>query len=301
VKTLLAIAAALPLAVSAQDLPLQRLDKMKEDMAVHMKMLGAVKGMTVKGAPYSGEEVNETNQTLADGTRIHRETRTTVYRDSEGRTRRDMPESITINDPVAGVTYVLNPKTMTGQKLNMSAGVFAYRTSENTVTHSGADGTHTATFSMHISNDNGAQSITVNGEPLDKQALQEFMSKARINGDRTVAVIAPDKLPAAATVMKRLSRGEPIGKQTIEGVEAEGMRTVNTIKAGEIGNDRDIQVTGESWYSEELKTTVMTKHSDPRTGEESFRLTNIRRGEPGAYLFQPPSGYTIKDPTERKF
>jgi hypothetical protein len=86
---------------------------------VQMKMVGAVKGMTVKGAPYSGEEVNETNQTLADGTRIHRETRTTVYRDSQGRTRRETPDNITITDPVANVTYLLDPKTMTGQKLTM--------------------------------------------------------------------------------------------------------------------------------------------------------------------------------------
>src|ERR1035438_4923017 len=39
---------------------------------MQMKMVGAVKGMTVKGAPYSGEEVNQTDQMLADGTRIHR-------------------------------------------------------------------------------------------------------------------------------------------------------------------------------------------------------------------------------------
>ena len=93
---------------------------------VQMKMVGAVKGMTVKGAPYSAEEVNETNQMLADGTRIHREIRTTVYRDSEGRTRRETPDNITITDPVANVTYFLDPKTMTGQKLPMAAGNFTF-------------------------------------------------------------------------------------------------------------------------------------------------------------------------------
>ena len=80
-----------------------------------MRTNGAISGAVVKGAPYSGEEVNETSQTLADGTRIHRETRTTVYRDSEGRTRRETPDNITISDPVANVTYLLFPKTMTGQ------------------------------------------------------------------------------------------------------------------------------------------------------------------------------------------
>jgi hypothetical protein len=91
--------------------------------------------------------------------------------------------------------------------------------------------------------------------------------------------------------------GESLGKQMIEGVNAEGTRNVSTIEAGAIGNDRPIQVSSESWYSDELQMMVMSKHSDPRTGDESFRLTNIRRGEPGAYLFQAPAGYQI---TERK-
>src|SRR5437763_1564230 len=43
----------------------------------------------VKGAPYSAQAVTETIQTLADGNRIVRKTSSSVYRDSEGRTRSD--------------------------------------------------------------------------------------------------------------------------------------------------------------------------------------------------------------------
>jgi hypothetical protein len=314
VKTLLILAAAVPLV--AQDLSLQ-LQKVREEADVRMKMLGAVRGATVKGAPYSGEEVSETNQTLADGTRIHRENHAMVYRDSEGRTRRETPENITISDPVAGATYILNPKTMTGQKLNMAAGVFAYRSNEGTVTTHVGPGTTSSTVTMRVTSDGGSPTITVNGEKLDPQAVQEYLARAKANGDhifvsqldglsdakKLAAEAAADAkkmaaagpLPVLPEVIRKARRGESLGKQTIEGVEAEGTRTTNTIKAGEIGNDRDIQVTGESWFSAELKTTVMSKHSDPRTGEESFRLINIRRGDPGAYLFQPPSGYTIRD------
>ena len=89
---------------------------------VQMKMVGAVRGMTVKGAPYSAEEVNETNQMLADGTRIHRENKTTVYRDSEGRTRRETPDNITITDPVANVTYLLDPKSHDGPEAHHGCG-----------------------------------------------------------------------------------------------------------------------------------------------------------------------------------
>lgn len=86
---------------------------------------------------------------------------------------------------------------------------------------------------------------------------------------------------------------ESLGKRVVEGVEAEGIRTTNTIPAGEIGNTLPIQVVDETWYSRELQVTVMTRHHDPRSGENVFRLTNINRSEPSRSLFELPAGYTI--------
>jgi hypothetical protein len=71
-------------------------------------------GKVVKGAPYSGEAVTESVQTLADGNRIVNKFTSQVYRDSEGRTRREQTlkalggvgnseeplQTIFINDPV---------------------------------------------------------------------------------------------------------------------------------------------------------------------------------------------------------
>src|SRR5580692_2438608 len=70
-------------------------------------------GKAIKGAPYSADEVNESLQVLADGTRITHQSKTTVYRDSEGRVRRESPNEITILDPVAGVSYTLRAETKT--------------------------------------------------------------------------------------------------------------------------------------------------------------------------------------------
>jgi len=81
----------------------------------------------------------------------------------------------------------------------------------------------------------------------------------------------------------------------IEGVEAEGTRTTITIPAGEIGNERAIEIVSERWYSPELQTVVMTRHSDPRFGENSYTLTNISRTEPDKSLFDVPAGYTVKE------
>ena len=43
----------------------------------------------VKGAPYQAEAVTEVVQTLGDGNRIVRKTSASVYRDGEGRSRRE--------------------------------------------------------------------------------------------------------------------------------------------------------------------------------------------------------------------
>src|ERR1035441_10487481 len=309
-----AAGALLVFGVAAQDA--ERAAKLKAELEaniVQMKMVGAVKGTTVKGAPYSGEEVNETNQMLADGTRIHHENRATVYRDSEGRTRRETPDSITITDPVANVTYMLNPKTMTGQKLTMALAGYSFMGSSTM--GAAISGDSNSTFSIHSSGD-GPATITLNGVPLDEKAVAEAMAKAKANGSiqtlsvgigagigsgggagSTATAGSGGMIATAPRMAMRKSAGEPLGKQTIEGVNAEGVREVSTIDAGAIGNDRPIQVSTESWYSAELQMNVMTKHSDPRTGDESFHLTNINRAEPAAYLFQAPAGYQV---TERK-
>ena len=308
-KRVLAIAIAAPLlawvaGAQENDEIRMRMGKVKADLDQVMQMkvqaIGAVKGFTVKNAPYSGEEINETNHVLADGTRIHRETHALVYRDGEGRTRRETPDNITINDPVAGVTYILNPKTMTAQKL-VTMQHFSIVRKEDVV-GTGGVGVGGAgvggSFTMKMESDGGTPRIVVNGEELDQQKVQELMARAKVDTEHLVGPKAGTlqffEAPASPLLVKKFA-GESLGKRTIEGVNAEGNRTVNTIKAGSIGNDRDIQVTGESWYSPELQTMVMSKHTDPRTGEESFRLVNVNRNEPASYLFQLPAGYTMNE------
>ena len=88
---------------------------------------------------------------------------------------------------------------------------------------------------------------------------------------------------------------EQLGKELIEGVEADGTRTTITIPAGEIGNERAIEIVSERWYSPELQLVVMTRHSDPRFGETTYKLTNINRTEQAKSLFEVPAGYTVKE------
>jgi hypothetical protein len=300
---LLRIAAVVPLlafGASAQD---EAMAKMK------MHLEGSVMGPSVKGAPYSADEVTQSTQVLADGTRIHHEDKVAVYRDSEGRVRRESsPDQITIIDPVAHTSFFLNPKTMTAQKAPAMVGY--------SFTRSGGEGgpgmiRSESSFTM-ITRD-GATSVRINGKPVEEKVVAEAIAKAKQNGESStvnvpegsynvvfdkMAAEAADKAMVAGSMEHRLrarGKSEDLGKQTIEGVIADGTRTTSTIDVGAIGNDRPIQIVTERWYSAELQTVLMTKTSDPRTGESAFSLTNVHRGEPGAYLFQVPAGYTIAD------
>ena len=84
-----------------------------------------------------------------------------------------------------------------------------------------------------------------------------------------------------------------LGTQTIGGVTAEGTRYTRTIPAGQIGNAKPIVIVTERWYSADLQMVVMTKRSDPRSGDTVFQMTGIARTEPAANLFQVPADYTV--------
>ena len=43
-----------------------------------------------------------------------------------------------------------------------------------------------------------------------------------------------------------------------------------------------------------MQLVVMTRFSDPRMGETTYKLTNINRTEPAKSLFEVPADYTIK-------
>ena len=244
-------------------------------------------GKVVKGAPYSAEAVTETIQTLGDGNRIVNRITSMLYRDSEGRTRREQSlkglgmfgggdeafQTIFINDPVAGVTFSLDSRRHTALKSVPFTFEFTGKKGEQFDFKVAPPATGATSKSLIVTTQHPpGDQLTVRGEAGGGETFV-FRSK-----------------PNNANEVK-----QDLGKQNIEGVEAEGTRTTVTIAAGEIGNDRPIEIVSERWYSPELQLVVMTRHSDPRTGETTYKLTNINRAEPAKSLFEVPSDYTIKE------
>jgi hypothetical protein len=70
------------------------------------------------------------------------------------------------------------------------------------------------------------------------------------------------------------------------------------VAAGSIGNERPIEIVYERWYSKELELIVFSKYSDPRFGEQTYRVMNIKRAEPDAALFTLPGDYKIVNKPE---
>ena len=88
---------------------------------------------------------------------------------------------------------------------------------------------------------------------------------------------------------------ETLCPQSIDGLMAEGTRQITVRPVGSNGNDRPITIITDTWYSPELKLTVLMKNSSPTTGETVTKMTNLTRSEPNPALFQPPAGYKIVD------
>jgi len=228
--------------------------KTRETMAFisHEMGAGEAGAAIVKGIPFSAETVTEFRQTLGDGNVIERTSRGAIYRDSEGRTRREQPLSagpgalgavpeqvVIIRDPVAGVAWTLNPGNKTAVKTVVSGQL----------RHSPEPEAGVRVPVQHLE--------TIRHEP-------------------------------GAT------KEENLGTQVISGVQAEGIRVTTTLPTGTIGNVRPIEIVTERWYSPQLKTTVRTRRTDPRAGDFSFELTNIRQGEPSPALFQAPPDYEVR-------
>lgn len=87
----------------------------------------------------------------------------------------------------------------------------------------------------------------------------------------------------------QFTKHEDLGTREIEGVPAHGVRETQTISAE--NGSKEIVVTDELWYSEDLRINLVIKHNDPRTGSVDIKVTQIQRAEPDPSRFEIPQGY----------
>ena len=232
-----------------------------------------------KGAPYSADTVTETTQVLADGNRIVRSNKSSFARDGQGRTRHETQiqhlgplgqteeplVNVFISDPVGKLQYHLDTRSKTVHRLPLATGMPA---------------------SMPGGMTAGAASFAPAGG--------EFNIRVTAPGVMTFATTSTTTVETVVTGNARSARNtnsEDLGEKSFEGVSARGQRTTLTIPAGEVGNEKSLDVVTESWYSAALRAAIYTRHYDPRFGETVTRLTNVQIGEPSPHMFTVPADY----------
>lgn len=94
-------------------------------------------------------------------------------------------------------------------------------------------------------------------------------------------------------------KSEQLGTMDVESLTVYGTRHTRTTPAGAIGNENPLVRVMESWFSPELKATLISVTDDPRLGHTSTTLSNIQRSEPDPSLFQVPPDYQVKDENPR--
>jgi hypothetical protein len=237
----------------------------------------AADAQVVKGKPYSADTSTETVQTLADGNHIVHRTVSKIYRDSDGRTRREQtfgnvdPEhpsphevKVFIDDPVNGTAFVLDPGSKSVDDVQKKRTFLYDRKAE----------------------DEAKGIILKDSEDTQESGPVRMMVKFRDehSGDALAAVI-PDE--------KREIVNEDLGARNIEGVECTGTRQTITIPAGEIGNEKPISIVRETWFAPVISAVVESTTDDPRYGKTSYQLKNVQLNEPSRSMFEPPADFKV--------
>jgi len=222
-------------------------------------------GRVVKNAPYSADVITETTQVLPDGNHIRQISTVHVSRDSEGRTRSEQSlhtlGGLAPNANLPQVVFINDPVTSTNYALN----------------------------------------------PASRSATKSTWNRSAVADRPMMRRPESGAIPNASNTVRGYRRGgtdpnlktESLGRQTIEGLAADGTRTTQTILAGQIGNEQPIQVVTEIWYSPDLQTVVLSKRTDPRTGESVTRLASVSRSEPPHALFEVPPDFKVTETAGR--
>ena len=237
------------------------------------------------GAPYSAEAVTSVVQPLADGNRIVRESKADVARDSAGRTRSEQGLTMLgpmVNKPEAfREVQITDPEARTIIMLDMQ---------------------------HKIARKMPSPSVRVMTKMIRGQMTTTLETSARRRHHRHPATTTGARRPGDGGVWWTnivLRCGENRGAretkhriagQAVHGGRRSGRHADDVYDSQRTNRQRAaLSIVSERWFSPALKVLVMSRQSDPRFGETTYRLTNINRSEPSPALFEIPSDFTVEE------
>ena len=217
--------------------------------------------LVVTGEPYSAVTKVENVKVANDGTRFESHTvRQKTYRDSLGRTRTEHYIGMNISGGNS------NPTLVSIWIRDPAAGVSYFLDPR----------THTA-----------KESHSARVSPADLGPVAQTFTQSK-------SAPTSQSQEERELYQPKVTR-EDLGTQEMEGQTVSGTRITMAFPAGAQGSDRPFEIVTERWASEELKTFILVKNSDPRNGENTIRTTDIDRTEPDPSLFEVPADYTITE------
>jgi hypothetical protein len=183
-------------------------------------------GKVVTGAPFTATAVGESNRTLADGTKISHKVQSTVYRDAQGRVRKettlpaigplaasDSPKSLVfIHDPVAGTGYMLDVNKKIAHKLPSHPQESAdANTADSDGARKGWAG-HAGGANL-VKESLGSQ--TINGVLAEGTRYTRTIPAGRVGNDKPVTIVNEEWYSPELQLIVQSKRSDPfVGEST---------------------------------------------------------------------------------------
>jgi hypothetical protein len=270
-------------------------------------MLGVsspIGAQAVSGKPVYAEFSTEHHQSFADGTHISRSTFSCIYRDTQGRIRRESQLSvpglaegiaaatfITIIDHQLGFGFILNSQEMVAHRYELNGAGPSYVARLNA---------QTVGTSLLSSDAKAPAAAAANTDPPAQWSRMHAFSAHHLHpamdgGPGTEALAPTMRIDQPFLAAPNPVRTENLGEQMILGFRTRGTRVITTLPVGQIGNDRPIDIVSEQWFSSDLEMVMRSSHHDPWAGEFTTTVTKVSRGDQPASLFQIPPAYTLVD------
>jgi len=250
--------------------------------------------VATENAPFSAEEVNESVQTLADGNRIVRKSSGKMYRNTAGLVRREMTGGLGATMGAMAPMGSMGTLYSTGQGISIATPATGQSQNTNLKTARVIEVPAGQTLSVTAA----GSELTLEQKRLVEERVKTAMAGVAVasQGGRVYASGAVAGVPlqggtysVGGQSTKYDVKTEELGTRDFEGVSAQGTRRMTVIPADSIGNERPIEIVYERWFSKDLGLVVYSKNTDPRFGEQTYKLTNIVRAEPDPSLFAVPT------------
>ncbi len=260
----------------------------KPSMATDVILAGVT-----KNAPFTADESGETVRLMPDGNRIVKSWTGTMARNSQGKIRRDITSGEIGEGAARPFIFgggIVSPGIVAVGAADAASQIYLSKVDAETAA--------VRTIVTIPAESSGLTLLTTTGnEGESRRVLLSKIEQAAAGkaGTRVSPELAAQAavesevvraiLPKPVEDGKFVTRKESLGTRDFGGVQADGVRVITTIAAGAVGNEREIEVTSETWFSKELGVLVYSKRTDPRVGETIYQMTNIQRAEPDASLF----------------